>query len=131
MVKRGVQVHLMVPGRNTDSPFVRRAGCHLYTGLMRAGIRLYEYERTLCHQKVLIVDGIWSHIGSTNFDARSLALNEEAGVGLRDIGLATALRESFDADLKFCREMTAEKWQKRGRWRRVFEWAAYQLHEQL
>ena len=131
MVKRGVEVHLMVPGRNTDSPFVRRAGCYLYEGLMRAGVRLYEFEPTLAHQKIVIVDGIWSHIGSTNFDARSLALNEEAGVGLRDATVAAELRRSFERDLERSREMDPDRWRQRGRWRRVFEWFAYQLHEQL
>ncbi|HKY93488.1 MAG TPA: phospholipase D-like domain-containing protein [Nevskiaceae bacterium] len=131
MVRRGVAVHLMVPGRNTDSPFVRRAGCYLYEGLMRAGVRLYEYEPTLAHQKVVIVDGIWSHIGSTNFDARSLALNEEAGVGLRDAAVATELRRSFERDLQSSREMDPDRWRQRGRWRRAYEWFAYQLHEQL
>ena len=131
MVRRGVTVHLMVPGRNTDSRFVRRAGCYLYEGLMRAGVHLYEYEPSLIHQKIVIVDGIWSHIGSTNFDARSLALNEEAGVGLRDATLAADLRRSFERDLASSHEMDPDRWRQRGRWRRAFEWFAYQLHEQL
>jgi cardiolipin synthase len=131
MVRRGVTVHLMVPGRNTDSRFVRRAGCYLYEGLMRAGVRLYEYEPSLIHQKIVIVDGIWSHIGSTNFDARSLALNEEAGVGLRDAEVASELTRSFERDLASSHEMDPDRWRQRGRWRRFFEWFAYQLHEQL
>jgi cardiolipin synthase len=131
MVRRGVTVHLMVPGRNTDSRFVRRAGCYLYEGLMRAGVHLYEYEPSLIHQKIMIVDGIWSHIGSTNFDERSLALNEEAGVGLRDATVAADLRRSFERDLESSHEMDPDRWRQRGRWRRAFEWFAYQLHEQL
>ncbi|WP_428311805.1 phospholipase D-like domain-containing protein [Hydrocarboniphaga sp.] len=131
MVERGVAVHLMVPGKHTDSRFVRRAGTHLYEGLMRAGVRLYEFEPTLIHQKVVIVDGIWSHIGSTNFDARSLALNEEVGLGLLDAGLAAQLKAAFDQDLLRSREMTPELWKKRGWFRTVFAWFAYQLHEQL
>lgn len=131
MVERGVAVHLMVPGKHTDSRFVRRAGTHLYEGLMRAGVRLYEFEPTLIHQKIVIVDGIWSHIGSTNFDARSLALNEEVGLGLLDAGLAGQLKAAFEHDLQSSREMTLEQWRHRGWFRTIFAWFAYQLHEQL
>ncbi len=131
MVARGVKVHLMVPSRHSDSPFVRRASCYLYAGMLEAGVRLYEFEPTLGHQKILVVDGAWSHIGSTNFDARSLALNEEVGVGVLDEGVASELKAAFEADLRFSREIRLEQWKRRGRWRRVLEWFAYRLHEQL
>jgi cardiolipin synthase A/B len=131
MVKRGVAVHLMVPGKHTDSPFVRRAGCHLYGDLLRAGVRLYEFEPTLIHQKIVIVDGIWSHIGSTNFDARSLSLNEEVGIGIRDAQLASDLRAAFEGDLKRSKELSSQRWMQRP-WRdRLYEWFAYQVHDQL
>lgn len=131
MVKRGVAVHLMVPGKHTDSPFVRRAGCHLYGDLLRAGVRLYEFEPTLIHQKIVIVDGIWSHIGSTNFDARSLSLNEEVGIGIRDAKIASDLRAAFDADLQRSKELSLERWERRPRLVRLYEWFAYQVHDQL
>ncbi len=131
MVERGVAVHLMVPGACTDSPFVRRAGCHLYAGLLRAGVRLYEYERTLCHQKIVIVDGVWSHIGSTNFDARSLALNEEVGIGLLDADVAHQLKAAFTNDLLSSRELSLEDWRNRHWYQTAGDWIAYQLHEQL
>jgi cardiolipin synthase len=131
MVDRGVEVHLMVPGGHSDSPFVRRASCYLYAGLLEAGVRIYEFMPTLCHQKIVVIDGIWSHIGSTNFDARSLALNEEAGVGLLDESIATQLKQAFENDLKSSREVLLPRWKKRGKRRRLFEWLAYQLHEQL
>lgn len=131
VVKRGVQVHLMVPSRHSDSAFVRRASCHLYAGLLQAGVRVYEFEPTLCHQKIVVVDGRWSHIGSTNFDARSLALNEEVGVGILDEHVATVLKAAFQADLSSSKEINLAQWKKRGKRRRFFEWCAYQLHEQL
>jgi cardiolipin synthase len=131
MVKRGVQVHLMVPSRHSDSPFVRRASCYLYAGLLEAGVRVYEFEPTLCHQKIVVVDGRWSHIGSTNFDARSLALNEEVGVGLLDERIASDLKAAFEVDLKSSKEIHLSQWKKRGKRRQFFEWCAYQLHEQL
>jgi len=131
MVKRGVAVHLMVPGGRTDSPFVRRAGCHLYARLLSNGVRLYEFGPTLLHQKVVIVDGIWSHIGSTNFDARSLSLNEEVGIGVRDANIAQQLKTAFQGDLRRSRELSLEQWRRRRWWSRAFDWFAYQVHDQL
>ncbi|MEP7243839.1 MAG: phospholipase D-like domain-containing protein [Gammaproteobacteria bacterium] len=131
MVKRGIQVHLMVPGKHTDSPFVRRAGSHLYADLLEAGVRLYEFDRTLIHQKVVVIDGQWSHIGSTNFDARSLALNEEIGVGILDEKIAGELKSAFKADLGSCRELKLDQWRRRPLYDRAFDRFAYLLHDQL
>jgi cardiolipin synthase A/B len=131
MVKRGVAVHLMIPGDHTDSPFVRDAGCYLYESLLKAGVRVYEFEPTLAHQKIVIVDGIWSHVGSTNFDSRSLALNEEAGIGLLSREIAQQLRAAFLEDLKRSTEVTLDRWNRRGLHTKVWNWLAYQLHDQL
>lgn len=131
MVKRGVAVHLMVPGAHTDSPFVRRAGCRLYGQLLEGGVRLYEFMPTLIHQKIVIVDAIWSHIGSTNFDARSLSLNEEVGIGIRDARIARELKVAFENDLRRSRELTLEVWRQRSWHSRAFDWIAYQVHDQL
>ena len=79
----------------------------------------------------MIVDGIWSHVGSTNFDARSLALNEEVGVGILDQKIATELKEAFNADLKRSSELQLERWRRRPLLQRGFGWLAYQLHSQL
>lgn len=131
MVKRGVAVHLMVPGRKTDSPFVRRAGCYLYAALLEAGVRVYEFEPTLLHQKIVIIDGAWSHVGSTNFDSRSLALNEEVGIGLLDAEVAQQLIAAFRADLRRSSELKREEWIRRPWYDRVWEWTAYQVHDLL
>lgn len=131
MVKRGVAVHLMLPGAHTDSPFVRRAGCRLYEQLLEGGVRLYEFMPTLIHQKIVIVDEIWSHIGSTNFDARSLSLNEEVGIGIRDPRIAQELKAAFENDLKRSKELTLERWRQRPWYSRLFDWIAYQVHDQL
>lgn len=131
MVKRGVEVHVMVPGKHTDSPFVRRAGCSLYRPMLEAGVRLYEFNRTLIHQKVVIVDGAWIHVGSTNFDARSLALNEEVGVGLLSEELAGQLKAAFEDDLLSSNEISLEHWLKRRWYTRFFDWFAYLLRDQI
>ena len=131
VVKRGAKVTLMVPGKNTDSPVVRRAGCRLYADLLRAGVTLYEYQRTLLHQKVIVIDGQWSHIGSANFDERSLALNQEVGVGILDKAVATDLLKAFEDDLTLSTEITLERWLKRPWYSGVIDWLAYQLQAQL
>jgi cardiolipin synthase len=131
MVKRGVAVHLMVPGKKTDSPFVRTAGAHLYETLLEGGVRIYEFQPTLLHQKIVVVDGVWSHVGSTNFDSRSLALNEEVGVGVLDADIAAQLKDAFAADLERSVELRLERWRRRPLLARGYSWIAYQLHDQL
>jgi cardiolipin synthase len=131
LVRRGVPVRLMVPGKHTDSPFVRRAGCHLYASLLEAGVQLYEYDRTLIHQKIVVIDEQWAHVGSTNFDARSLALNEEIGIGILDREVACDLKRAFERDLTFCRQLKLEEWGRRPVWDRIFDRFAYLLHDQL
>lgn len=129
--RRGVSVHLMVPGKTSDSRLLRRAGRHLYEQLLEAGVHIYEYEKTLLHQKIVIVDRVWSHIGSTNFDARSLALNAEVGVGLLDSGLAEELHSAFLADLDHCREHTLKDWRQRSRLERWLDHSAYMVRGQI
>ena len=131
VTERGVTVKLMVPGKHTDTPFVRRAGCHLYEGLMRAGVHIYEFMPTLIHQKIVVIDGVWSHVGSTNFDSRSLALNEEVGVGICDTGIADELRAAFMADLRHCRELKLDEWVRRPAHSKAFESLAYLVHDQI
>lgn len=131
MASRGVKIHLMVPGKYTDSPFVRQAGQRLYRSLLESGVKIYEFKPTLLHQKIVIVDGSWSHIGSTNFDARSLALNAEIGVGLQDREVARELRSAFFDDLRRSREINLERWRKRRWYWRLLDWSAYQLHGQI
>lgn len=131
VIRRGVTVQLMVPGANTDSPVVRRAGFYLYGPLLRAGVRIYEFTPTLLHQKVVIVDSAWSHIGSSNFDSRSLKVNEEVSVGLLDRAIAVQLKRAFADDLRRCEELTLEEWRTRSAGSRLLDWAAYQAHDHL
>ncbi len=131
MVRRGVEIHVMVPGEHTDSPFVRRAGCYLYGPLLRAGVHIYEFEPTLLHQKIVVVDEIWSHVGSSNFDSRSLKLNAEVGIGLLDREIARELKAAFHDDLRSSRELTLATWRERSSLARAFDWFAYRMHDQL
>lgn len=128
---RGVSVKLMLPGERTDSAFVASAGRHLYSELVEGGVELYEYQPTLCHQKVVVIDECWSLVGSTNMDSRSLALNAEVSVGIDSPEIAANLKRAFERDLEDCRrigvqDLAAVPWHER--W---FSALAYQFHEQL
>jgi cardiolipin synthase len=131
-VKRGVEVKIMVPGQVTDSPIVNHAGHRHFSEMLNAGVRIFCFERTMIHQKIMIIDGLWSHVGSTNLDSRSFNINEEAGVGIIDEGVAAELKAAFEDDLKDCEEMKAEAWDhKYHLWHRALDRACYLLSGQL
>ena len=131
-VKRGVDVRVMFPGPVTDSALVKHAGHHHFEDLLRRGIRIYEHQKTLIHQKIMIVDGMWSHVGSTNLDDRSFDINEEAGVGIIDEKVASRLKEAFEEDLKSCVELKAQDWKKKYTLgHRVVDLACYLISGQL
>jgi cardiolipin synthase A/B len=130
-VRRGVDVRLMIPGPVTDSSVVRHAGHRQFEDLLRAGVEIWEYQPTLSHQKVMIVDGLWSHVGSTNFDDRSLDINDEASVGLIDPGVAARLEAAFVRDLRHCLRVDPETWSRRPLWHKLMDRVSYMLNEQL
>jgi cardiolipin synthase len=113
-VKRGVDVRIMMPAADViDSPIVQHASHHHFGDLLENGVRVFEYTKTLLHQKVMIVDGKWSCVGSTNFDDRSFLLNDEVSVGFTDPGIARQLRDAWFEDLKDCREIELAEWRTR------------------
>jgi cardiolipin synthase len=131
-VKRGVEVKIMVPGSITDSPLVSHAGHRHFGDILRCGVRLFLHERTLIHQKIMIIDGVWSHVGSTNLDDRSFDINEEAGVGIIDETVAKKLEEAFNEDLKDCRELKSAEWDRSYTlWHRTVDRMCYMLSGQL
>lgn len=131
-VQRGVSVKIMVPSDDaTDAPVVQHASHHHFGTLLRRGVQIWEYEKTLLHQKVMIVDGAWSSVGSTNFDDRSFDLNDEVNVGVLDPAVAAQLRQAFEADLRHARKRTFEEWQNRGLWHKFIDGLAYLGRSQL
>jgi cardiolipin synthase A/B len=131
-VKRGVEVKIMIPGSITDSPIVSHAGHRHFEGILACGVRLFLHEKTLIHQKIMIIDGIWSHVGSTNLDDRSFDINEEVGVGIVDEEVASRLKQAFEEDLKSCVELKAKEWKKKYTFgHRVVDLACYLISGQL
>ena len=112
--QRGVDVRVMVPGRHMDQPLVRTASRLHYGELLTAGVRIFEYNRTMMHNKDAVIDGIFSTIGSINFDARSTHENAEASFAFYDRDFGAQLEAVFEEDQKHCREITYESWKKRG-----------------
>ena len=112
-MQRGVKVRLILPGEIIDTDFVRNASRASWGPLLRAGALIYEYQPTMYHVKLLIVDGLWSSVGSTNFDARSFRLNDEANLNVYDAAFARTQTATFDADLKHARQITYQQWETR------------------
>jgi cardiolipin synthase len=129
--ERGVDVRIIVAGSHNDNALARYNTIRLYGRLLRAGIRILEYDKTMLHQKVMVVDGCWVTIGTTNFDYRSFAHNEESNVSFVDTSLATELVASFNDDALGCREVTLEAWRGRGFWSRLTEIGASLFEEQV
>jgi cardiolipin synthase len=119
IAQRGVQVTVIVPGWRTDQRWVRLASRRMWGGLLRTGVRIHEYRATMTHAKVLIVDGLWAVLGTTNIDNRSFEHNDEINVGLRDKAVAARLLEDFAQDLRDSDEITLARWQRRPLWEKV------------
>jgi cardiolipin synthase len=129
--RRGVDVRVIVPGEYSDVPIVRQASRMHYELLLRRGIRIFEYQPTMMHAKTMVVDGIWSTIGSSNFDDRSFRLNDEINVNIYDEEIAQQMESMFFEDLKRCEEITLRKWFRRPRWSRIKEALADVFKPQL
>jgi cardiolipin synthase len=111
--KRGVRVQIIVPGKQTDSPAVRRASRSTWGELLQAGIEIYEYQPTFFHCKVMIVDELWVSVGSTNFDDRSFSVNDEANLNVYDREFAAAQALIFAEDLAQAKRISREDWKNR------------------
>ncbi len=131
-VKRGVDVRVMMPATSgSDNPMVQHAGHRNFEKLLRCGVRLFEYPHTLLHQKVMTVDGVWSAIGSSNFDDRSFDTNDEITLGIKDAALAQRLDAVFEKYAPLCKEIELEAWNKRGLWHKAKDNMFYMFNEVL
>ena len=112
--KRGVDVRVMIPADTaSDAPHVQHASHHHYGTLLKGGVKLFDYQKTLLHQKVLVVDGLWASVGSTNFDDRSFEINDEVSLVVHDERIARELEETFERDLKDAKAVDLKEWEKR------------------
>lgn len=110
---RGVRVRFITPGEHTDTDTVKAASRATWGPLLQAGALIYEYQPTMYHCKVMIVDQLLVSVGSTNFDNRSFRLNDEANLNVYDAAFAKRQTEVFEDDLKRSRRVTYEEWLNR------------------
>ncbi len=125
--RRGVDVRILTAGPATDMHIVRLAGRAWYQTLLDNGVRIYEWQPTTLHPKTFVVDGLWSTVGSMNFDNRSLALNDEATLVVHDAGFGRQMNDVFAADLAHAREVTADAFRERSWWQAGAELMAWTL----
>jgi cardiolipin synthase A/B len=129
---RGVDVRVMVPSASaSDMPIVQHAAHRNFHKMLAAGVRIFEYEKCLLHQKAMSIDGVWCAIGSSNFDDRSFETNDEITLGIRDARLANELEQIFERDCEHCVELNLQTWLARGLWHRLLDNALYAFNEVL
>ena len=125
--RRGVEVDVLVPGPHAEPRHYRWAGEHHYDQLLDRGVRIWHYQPTMLHAKLLTVDGMLSFVGTTNFDARSVAINEQIGLLVHDPAVARELDEHFADDLTRSERIDPDRWRQRSRQRRALQAASNAL----
>jgi cardiolipin synthase len=118
---RGVDVKVIVPGRYMDVPSVRLASRFRYGELLDGGVQVYEYQPTMMHNKVMVVDSVWASIGSINFENRSMRKNAEVSVTIYDKAFAAEVEHMVERDLGRCEVLSKQAWKKRGLLPRIGE----------
>jgi cardiolipin synthase A/B len=121
---------VLLPGE-ADSQLTYTASRSHYGPLLLGGVQVYEYKASLLHAKTIVVDGVWSTIGSTNVDNRSFALNQEINLTVYDSGIAQRLEQVFQEDLKHAQRVDYEQWRSRSIYERVIEIFGFPIREQL
>ena len=130
-MRRGVKLQIIVPGPRNDAEVVRRASRTTWGELLRAGAEIYEFQPTMFHCKVMVVDALWTSVGSTNFDSRSFSTNDEANLNVLHADFARKQIGIFQQDLQRSRRITLEAWQNRPWTEKLWERTMGLLSSQL
>lgn len=128
--RRGVEIRVVVPGSHTDQRWVRLASRRMFGQLLRAGVKIYEYEAGMTHVKCLVADELWSAIGTTNLDNRSFEHNDEVNVVFRDQAVAARLLGDIKVDIQKSREIRLDDWERRPVWEKLLGSIAWILERQ-
>jgi cardiolipin synthase len=129
--RRGVRVRIVTPGEHMDASMVRRASRARWGELLEAGVEIFEYQPTMYHCKIMIVDELWVSVGSTNFDNRSFSLNDEANLNIYDAAFARNQIENIEQDMVRSKAISFSQWQRRPWLEKIVENAASLLRWQL
>ncbi len=111
--ERNVEVVVLVPGKRSDHILTRSSSRHAYGKLLKAGASIHEYEPSMIHAKILLIDSIWGVVGSTNFDNRSFGINDEVNLAARDPDFTQRLQQDFAKDLACSHKVTYQEWKRR------------------
>ncbi len=130
-VKRHVDVRLILPGKNDDQPLTKSAGRAAYGRMLEGGVKIFEYQPTMIHEKSMVIDGMFSLVGSSNLDARSSEINEELDIAVYDRGFSRKMEQVFEKDLAQSQEYTLKEFQRRSLWERTTEWLMLPFRSQL
>lgn len=120
-VRRGVDVRVLTVGAKSDVKTTWYAGRYRYEELLGAGVKLYEYQPTMLHSKTIVADGIWSSIGSMNFDNRSMAFNDESNLVVLDTAFGAQMDSVFRDDLRYSKQITLDEFRRRSIWSKMRE----------
>lgn len=129
--RRGVRVEIIVPGSNIDTQITRRASRSQWGPLLAADIAIHEYQPTMFHGKVMVIDDRWVSVGSANFDNRSFRLNDEANLNVMDKKFAEEQAAFFEQDKQVSRQVTFDEWQHRPWPEKIIENLAGLLRSQV
>jgi len=121
--KQGVDVKIILAG-TSDSSLAQYAGQYNYSDLLKSGVRLFHRRDVLLHSKTMVIDGVWSTVGSTNMDFWSFSNNDEVNAVILSPGFATEMQNMFENDLIQSDEILWEEWKKRSLLTKAKEWAA-------
>lgn len=128
--RRGVDVRLLVPA-SSDVPITRWAARALYDALMSAGLRIYEYQPRMLHAKTAVIDGDWATVGTANLDYRSLFLNYELVLAIREPGICAELERQFLDDLAESQLILPASWKRRHWVGRLLEFVGWTVRRWL
>jgi cardiolipin synthase len=128
--ERRVRLRVITPGEHADHAMTRRSSRRRYGELLKAGAEIHEYQPSMIHEKMLVIDGVWCVVGSTNFDNRSFGLNDEVNLAAQDGMLAERLLKNFEQDLTSCKRITYDEWKRRPITEKLGELAGMLLERQ-
>jgi len=129
--RRGVDVRILTVSSKTDVKSTWYAGRHHYEELLGGGVRVYEYQPTMLHSKTIVADGVFSAVGSMNFDNRSMAFNNESQLVVLDTAFGRGMDSTFLDDLRYAKEIKLDEFKKRSIWERMLETGASVLSRLL
>jgi cardiolipin synthase len=129
--RRGVDVRVLTVSDKTDVKTTWYAGRTYYEKLLEGGVKIYEYQPTMMHAKSMVVDGIWSYVGSMNFDNRSLSFNNESLLVALDRRVGAQMDSVFMDDIKWSKEIKLDEFRKRPLSGKILEWGAQKLRRVL